>query len=258
MSALTRRDVFGLAALAAAGRLPLLGTSRLPAAAAPVQGYLSEHAPASGSANPGLLVYDVLRWTRTDPETGETRNVKIGSLEIERVQEDGAVKLNVRQRTSYSQPVNRLEAEALCDDDAWLSMRCWKLKSWTEGREDSVYESEGEVVGSQWRSNDGISESMGRFQRPMISQWSLPIALAGGELEEGSVTLLEDLAAIKPRQTIRPGPEVRAPYQGKEHAFTSWVQTGPAVLPIHYLVDGNHLPQLMTQGALAWALQRAE
>ena len=258
MSALTRRDVFGLAALAAAGRLPLLGAARLPAAASPVQGYLSEHAPASGPGSPGRLVYDVLRWTRTDPATGETRNVKIGSLEIERVQEDGALKLNVRQRTSYSQPVNRLEAEALCDDDAWLSMRSWKVKSWTEGREDSVYESEGEVVGRRWRSNDGISESIGLFRRPMVSQWALPAALARGELKGGSFTLLEDFAAIKRQQTLRLGPEVRVPYQGKEHTFSSWAQTGPAVLPIHYLVDGNRLPQLMTQGALAWALQRAE
>ena len=70
--------------------------------------------------------------------------------------------------------------------------------------------------------------------------------------------MLEDLTLLKPGQRLAEGPEARVPYSDGEHALKTWAQTGPAILPIHYLVDEQGLPQLITQGALAWALQRAE
>ena len=77
--------------------------------------------------------------------------------------------------------------------------------------------------------------------------------LLGADMESG--VLVEWL--VKPGQRLAKGPEVRVPYQDGEHVFTTWAHTGAGVLPIHYLLDEHGLPQLMTQGALAWALQRA-
>lgn len=259
MSAITRRDAFGLAALAAAGRLPLLGASPMPAAATPVQGYLSAHGPAAGKARPKLLEYAVLRWTETKPATGETKNVEIGRLEIETAKQDDGLRLIVRQRTSYSRPVNRLEAEALCNDDGWLTLRSWRVKSWIEERDDCVYEAEGDIVGKRGRVHDGISERI-LYNLPSATtcQWALPMALASPKATGGGFTLLEDLTLVRPDQLLARAPDVRVPFQDGEHELRSWAHTGQGVLPIHYLVDEKGLPQLMTQGALAWALQRAE
>ena len=262
MKTLTRRDVFslagGAAALAAAGRLPLLGAAPLPASVAPVEGYLRENEPAAGPKSARLLEYAVLRWTQTDPATGETQNVEIGRLEIEAAKHGDGVKLSVRQRTSYSKPLNRLEAEAVCNDDGWLTVRSWKGKSWIEERDDLLYEATGEIVATRGRIDDGISERIVYNLPPAVaSQWGLPMALASGKLKGGEFAMVEDLTLVKPGQRLAKGPEVRVPYKGGERVLTSWAQTGPGVLPIHYLVDEHGLPQLMTQGALAWALQRA-
>ncbi len=262
MRALTRRDVFTLAgaaaALAASGRLPLLGAAPMPAAASPVQGYVRTHEPAAGPARPGKLEYAVLRWTETDPATGETKNIEIGRLEIETAKQGDGVKLTVRQRTSYPRPVNRLEAEAACNDDAWLTLRSWRVKSWIEERDDCLYEAEGDIVASRGRVDDGISERV-TYNLPAVvtSQWALPMALASGKAAAGGFALLEDLTLVKPDQLLAKGPPVRVPYQDSEHVLTSWAHTGQGVLPIHYLLDQNSLPQLMTQGALAWALLQA-
>ena len=259
MNAITRRDLFGLAALAAAGRLPLLGASAASAAVSPIQGYVNTRAPASGSAKPRLLVYDVLRWTQTRPATGETRNIKIGSLEIEEDRGTDGVKLSVWQRTSYSQPVNRLEAEAVCNDDGWLTLRSWRVKSWIEDRDDSLYAASGDIVGARGRVNDGISEHrLYNLSRVTTCQWGIPVGLASGKAIGGGFTLLEDLTLVRPYQMLKKGPEVRVPYRDSEHTLATWAHTGQGVLPIHYLLDASGLPQLMTQGALAWALQRAE
>jgi hypothetical protein len=262
MKTLTRRDVFslagGAAALAAAGRLPLLGAAAMPAAATPIEGYLRAHAPAAGTAKPRLLEYAVLRWVQTDPATGETENVEIGRLEIEAAKQDDGVKLAVRQRTSYPRPVNRLEAEAVCGDDGWLTLRSWRVKSWIEERDDCLYEAKGEIVGTRGRIDDGISERMVyNLPAAVTSQWAIPMALTLGKAAAGGFTMLEDLALVKQDQVLAKGPAVRVPYEDAEHDFASWVHTGQGVLPIHYLVDANGLPQLMTQGVLAWALQRA-
>jgi hypothetical protein len=223
-----------------------------------VEGYLNANAPASGPRHPKRLEYAVLRWTETDPATGETKNIEIGRLEIEASRQDGGVQLSVRQRTSYPRPVNRLEAQAQCNDDGWLTLRSWRVKSWIEERDDCLYEAEGDIVGSRGRVDDGISERM-LYNLPASTtcQWALPLALASGKADGGGFTLLEDLTLVKPDQLLEKAPAVRVPYLQSEHVFTSWAHTGQGVLPIHYLLDENGLPQLMTQGALAWALQRA-
>jgi hypothetical protein len=168
------------------------------------------------------------------------------------------VKLSVRQRTAYPRPVNRLEAEALCNDDGWLTLRSWKMKSWIEERDDCLYEASGEVVGTRARVDDGISErTLYNLPAAVTSQWSLAMALASGKASAGGFAMLEDLTIVRPDQTLAKGPAVEVPYQDGVHKLTSWAHTGQGVLPIHYLVDENGLPQLMTQGALAWALQGA-
>jgi hypothetical protein len=166
--------------------------------------------------------------------------------------------LKVRQRTSYSQPVNRLEVQAICNDDGWFTVRSWKGKSWIEERDDLSYEMTGDIVGTRGRIDDGISERIVYNLPPAVaSQWGLPMALASGKLKGGEFAMVEDLTLVKAGQRLAKGPEVRVPYKGGERVLTSWAQTGPGVLPIHYLLDEHGLPQLMTQGALAWALQRA-
>lgn len=257
---MTRRDAFGLAGraavLAAAGRLPLLGAGELPPAAVPIEGYLRTHEPGTGT--PRRLEYAVLRWTDTDPRTGETVNVDIGRLIIETERASDGVTLRVSQQTKYSQPSNTLEAEALCRDDEWLSLRRWRVAGRIRERDDCLYEAEGSIDGGRGRLDDRIAErELGDLGPRAVCQWALPAAFALGKQPQGEFTMLEDLTLVKKGQRLSPADAVRIPYSGGEQTLRTWVHTGYAVLPIHYLVDENGLPQLMTQASLAWALQRS-
>ena len=64
------------------------------------------------------------------------------------------VKLSVRQRTAYPRPVNRLEAEALCNDDGWLTLRSWKVRSWIEERDDCLFFEPRSITDTGWQRLD--------------------------------------------------------------------------------------------------------
>ena len=57
------------------------------------------------------------------------------------------------------------------------------------------------------------------------------------------------------RAAERPRKQLRSRVAGKGVSLDSYVQTGCAVLPTHYLVDQNGAVQLITQDGVNWALQ---
>jgi hypothetical protein len=262
MSEMTRRETMGLAGgvatLLAAGRLPVLGSpSGLPAAVSPLQGYLSTHAPGAGAARAAKLKFSILRWTQSNPRSGETENPEIGKLELGVARQGADLRVTIVQTTRYSSPQNRLHAEAICSSGELLSLKSWRVKTSIDGRDDTDYEAEGEFDGRWALIRDGMAERRFAASAPLACLWTLPLAVAaGGKLPE-RFDLLDDLLLHKPGQRLRAGGPVMVPYQSGEHQLRAWSHTGPGVLPIHYLVDGAGLPQIVTQSALAWALEEA-
>ncbi|MBI1353806.1 MAG: hypothetical protein GC160_05620 [Acidobacteria bacterium] len=258
MSKTTRREALTLAAWAAAGRLPLLGASATPAGASPVQGWLAGAAPGEGSAPARTLRYAVLRWTETDPKTAVTKNAEIGRLELAMDRQGDQTRVRVVQTTKYSQPHNRIEAEILCRRDPLLSLQSWKLTSTIEQRADCRYEASGRVEGHEVRLSDGLSERSFPVDGPLVCPWTLPFSTsAHAELPE-RFALLDELLLYKPDQRLRREASVSLPYRDGERKMSCWSQRGTGVLPLHYFADDQGRCQLVTQSALAWALQEAE
>ena len=259
MSGSTRRDALGLAgavaALAGAGRLPLLGAGAdLPVGLSPVQGFLRRHAlpgpvPSSSSSR-----YSILRWRTTDPRSGETTNQEIGQLELHAERRSEQVIVNLLQTTRYSQPRNRLEAEIVCSPDPILSLRSWKLDSAADERDDSRYSISGRRDGDTVRIEDGMSERVFEVAGPLVSQWTLALAIGADPPSRARFGLLEDLLLYKPDQRLVPEATVEVPFLDGSHQLACCSQRGPAVLPVHYFADAEGRTQLVTQGALAWAL----
>ena len=259
MSAPTRRTALGMAtavtALAAAGRLPLLGESHaVPVGLSPVRGYLGSHSLATGPAGATAQRYDVLRWRATDTRSGDTRNERIGSLELSVGRAGSEVRVTVLQTTRYSRPRNRLEARITCNADRFLSLQSWTLDSAIEGRDDCRYGASGQRDGDLVRIEDGLSERVISVEGPLVSQWTLMLAAAAEPAIDGSVGLLEDLLLHKPGQRCAPEPSVRVRLAGQTHELRCSSCRGMGVLPVHYFVDASGFTQLVTQGALAWAL----
>ena len=256
MSGATRRDALGLAgggaALAAAGRLPLLGAG-LPVGLSPVQGFLQRHAPSEQASRGSSREYKVLRWRSTDTRSGETTNEEIGRLELHAERQADPVVVNVIQTTRYSRPRNRLEAEIVCSPDPLLSLRSWKLVSTVDER-DGRYEISGLHDGDKVRIEDGMSERVFEVAGPLVSQWTLALAIGAGPVQPARFGLLEDLLLYKPDQRLDAEAPVEVPFLDGLHRLGCWSQRGPAVLPIHYFADASGRTQLVTQGLLAWAL----
>ena len=257
MSGSTRRDALGLAggvaALAAAGRLPLLGAG-LPVGLSPVQGFLRRHAPSGQASRGSSREYAVLRWRKTEPRSGETTNEEIGRLELHAERQADPVVVNVIQTTRYSRPRNRLEAEIICSPDPLLSLRSWKLVSAVDEREDGRYVVSGRRDGDKVRIEDGISERVFDVAGPLVSQWTLALAIGAGPPQPTRFGLLEDLLLYKPDQRLLAEATVDVPFLDGSHRLGCWSQRGPAVLPVHYFADASGRTQLVTQGILAWAL----
>lgn len=259
MSGSTRRDALGLAgavtSLAAAGRLPLLGApAGLPVGLSPVQGFLQRHAPSGQASRGPSQQYAVLRWRTTDPRTGETTNQEIGRLELHVERQADQVVVKVMQTTRYSKPRNRLEAEIVCSPDPLLPLRSWKLDSTVDERDDLRYAISGRRDGDTVRIKDGMSERVFDVAGPLVSQWTLALATGAGPPPRTRCGLLEDLLLYKPDQRLVAEATVEVPFLDGAHQLRCCSQRGPAVLPIHYFADARGRTQLVTQGALAWAL----
>ena len=257
MSGSTRREALGLAgsvtALAAAGHLPLLGAD-LPVGLSPVQGFLRRHAPPGHASRGSSQQYVVLRWRATDPRSGETTNQEIGRLELHAERQADQVVVNAVQTTRYSKPRNRLNAEIVCSPDPLLSLRRWKLDSTVDERGDGRYAITGRRDGDTVRIEDGMSERVFDVEGPLVSQWTLVLATAAAPPPRAPFGMLEDLLLHKPDQRLVAEATVEVPFLNGLHRLACCSQRGPAVLPIHYYSDERGRTQLVTQGALAWAL----
>ena len=259
MSGPTRRDALGLAGavagFAAAGQLPMLGAREdVPVGLSPIQGYLRQHALSSQVSRGSSQQYAVLRWRTTDPVSGETTNQEIGRLELQVQRLADQVVVNVIQTTRYSQPRNRVEAEIVCSPDPLLSLRTWKLDSMLGERDDCRYAISGRRDGDVVRIEDGMAERVFNVAGPLVSQWTLALATAADPPLRGRFGLLEDLLLYKPDQRLVTESTVNVPFRDESHQLNCCSQHGPGVLPIHYFADGLGRTQLVTQGALAWAL----
>ena len=259
MSESTRREALGLAgavaALAGTGHLPLLGArASLPVGLSPVEGFLRNHALSGQASRSASQTYVVVRWRATDPRTGETTNEEIGRVELHAERQADQVVVNVLQSTRYSKPSNRLEAEIVCSPDPLLSLRSWKLDSAVDDRDDARYAMSGRRDGDTVRIEDGLSERVFEVAEPLVSQWTLALAIGAGPPSRARFGLLEDLLLYKPDQRLVAEATVQVPFQDGPHRLACYSQRGPAVLPIHYFADARGRTQLVTQGALAWAL----
>jgi len=67
--------------------------------------------------------------------------------------------------------------------------------------------------------------------------------------------LLQDLSLFKPNQSLVYDGERRVKLQGGQTVtLQTYAQTGRGILPIHYLLDAEKRPQLVTSSILSWAL----
>jgi hypothetical protein len=92
---------------------------------------------------------------------------------------------------------------------------------------------------------------------PVVTQWHVPDLLMrqSGPRLRLSFDLLQDLSLFKPNQRLVYDGQTEVPVEnGRTVTLETYAQTGEGILPIHYLLDAEGRPQLVTCGFLSWAL----
>jgi hypothetical protein len=250
------------AIFAAQGYLPLLAAQRdkraqrpegsgncfiEPCAIEPITGYLGQFTPVAGTMTGNFSArYALIHWQSAG---AKSKNLERGSMDI--VWKAG--NLNTKEiRTN--RPANTVKTSIQCAGE-WNAAKEWTLDSSIDGRKENGFVETGTwdgkamtVKSKSWTQKDSTGN-------PLIARWALLPLLASGKIKKAPLTfdMLED-STLRANQTIRYEGETSIPVKDGTARLLSYVQTGDAVVPTHYMVDVRGRVQLITMSMVNWAL----
>ncbi len=265
------------AALAGAGRLPLLSAqteagssidaSTGPHAVKPIRDHLTRFSPAKtplGKGGDYALAYDIVHWNWVNNRPGTSGNSVLGRVGIERRAAGDRVIYEVNQRTRIGGVDNFLDARVVCEAGDLNPLGEWTLSSYSK----SV---KGELDPLSSLSEKGTCDH-GRIRiesdghkygfnagNSVVTQWTVLDFLMrrANPASSAKFDLLEDLSLFKPDQElVYDGVTPVELKRGGIVELQTYAQTGQGVLPIHYLLDGQGRPQLVTNSILSWSLSQ--
>jgi hypothetical protein len=186
-------------------------------------------------------------------------NPVIGQITVQRQAAPGGASFEVHQRTRIGGVDNVIEARIECAGEA---LRAWKVRTYHTGQTGAVVPRSdmteaGRVQGGQVQIDAGTHRYGYTARNGVVTQWTLLDLLIRRADPALSLTvdLLQDLALFKPDQVVRFDGETRLTLQaGTVVTLRTYAQTGEGVLPIHYLIDREGRPQLVTGCMVSWAL----
>ncbi len=255
------------AALAAHGYLPLLAAEKgtppkrrtwglspnpyvEPCAIEPITGVLPIFSPVAGAAMSGAFSaqYSLLAW---EMAADRSKNRPMGSMRVHF--EKGRCRTLETRSGKGDAPACSIEIEVQLGSDKTASQ--WTLESRVDGRghvrliEEGVWDGKKMTVKANTFSRQYATAS------PLIHRWALLPLLASGNIKKAPLTfdMLDD-SALRSNQTLRYEGAIEIPVQGGIATVDSYVQTGYAVLPTHYLVDAKGRVQLITMATVNWVL----
>ena len=263
------------ATLVATGRLPLLSAqtdsdsgidaSTGPYATKPIRSYLRGFSPADvplRKQQQYSLTYDIIHWGASNSKTGMPTNSVLGQVVIKRSVAKGRVRYEVVQQTRIGGVNNFIEAQITCKADDWNSLRQWTLRTYHIGPDGEIdplskITENGNCKSGQIRIDGGGYKYGYAAKNPVVSQWTVPDFLIRKASPTLNVTfdLLQDLSLFKPNQSLFYDGLTNLKLKGGQTAtLQTYAQIGEGILPIHYLLDMQGRPQLITSSILSWAL----
>lgn len=262
------------AVLASAGRLPLLSAeesigsgidaSTEPYAVKPVRDHLSRFMKVK--TIPGskkyVLTYDIVHchWSKGQRDT--FANTVIGEVTINRKEASGQVVYKVSQETLIKGVNNFIKAQIICDTDDLNSLRRWNFQSYEVDPKCNISSlskltEKGSCRDGSIRVDSGNHQYGFYTKRKVLSQWTIPDVLIHKAKLKPKLTfdLLQDLSLFKPNQIpVYDGETHFRCKDGRSVALQTYAQRGKGILPVHYLLDGQGWPHLITSSMVSWAL----
>jgi hypothetical protein len=262
-------------ALAATGRLPLLSAepgssssidaSTGPCAVKPIRDHLKRFSLTNRPQRKQehySLTYDIVHWNWIKGKRGTFTNSVVGQVTIKRKAINDRVIFDIAQKMRIGRVDNFVQAKIICEADNWNSLRKWTLHSYyttLKGKVEPLSEltEKGQCNEGRIQIENGNYEYEFSVKNPVVTQWTIPDFLSRKANPALNVRfdLLQDLSLFKPSQfLIYDGLTPVKLKDGRTVTLQTFAHTGQGILPIHYLLDDQGYPQLVTSSILSWAL----
>lgn len=251
--------------LAAQGYLPLLAAEKAkkarrggeggsgnwftePCAIEPITGYLDTFSPVKTGrmAEAFKARYTLVHWKSA---AAKSHNAERGSLEAE--WQAGQLKT---AETRQLNPDHVVRTSVKCAGE-WNTVSEWNLNASFAGRNNQNFTETGTWDGKTMTVKAESWTQEYATAHPLIARWSLLPLVASGKIRKSPLVfdMLDD-STLRPTQTLRYVDEITIPIQGGSTKLSSYVHTGNAIVPTHYLVDADGRVQLITMSMISWAL----
>ena len=231
-----------------------------PYAVRAIREYLKDFSPVDRDATDFenfTLTFRIVNWVFAPNVPAPNPTSEMGSLIIQRRVRNGEIEYQIEQQTEVG-GTNHLEAQILCEDNELDTLKSWNIK--TRYMLPSGKEDERLVLAESGTNREGTirlgSGQSFQAENPVVSQWTVlhHLMTRGNEHTHSSFELLQDLSLFKPNQTLMYDGPLRIDNKDGLNVGT-FVQIGSGIQPIHYLLDDQMRPQIVTFSILAWILK---
>ncbi len=231
------------------------------AALNPVSAYLQSYVPPDGILDPmqrQTLTFEIVGWG-----TGKDRqNVSVpilGEVTVVRTPSSDAVQYEVTRRLGKEETMT---GRFRCRTDRWHSLEEWqyeyKLSSGQQNINKLTFTSQsGKKAGGNVTIRTDRAESVLACPTPLLCRYGV-LDMSGRLNEfckpEHAFTLLHEPSGLRPGQRFRQDAGDVLP-GGRKPPIETVLQTGPATVPTHWIVDEQGRPLFVTAFLTSWALK---
>lgn len=231
------------------------------AALNPVSAYLQSYVPPDGILDPTrrqTLAFEIVGW-QTGNDRRSVSTPILGEVTVVRTPSSDAIQYEVTQRLGKEEAMT---GRFLCRTDAWHSLEEWQYQyGLSTGRQDidrlTFSSQSGKNAGGDVTIRTDGAESVLACPKPLLCRYGL-LDMAGRFKEfcesENVFALLHEPSGLRPEQRFRRDAGDVLPGGGKRPIETV-LQTGPATVPIHWIVDEQGRPLFVTAFLTSWALK---
>ena len=232
-----------------------------PAALNPVSTYVASYVPPEGALDPArrqTITFDVIGWT-TDKGRQNVSTPVVGEITVSRNPLPEAVEYEVTQRLGKQET---MAGQFRCWMDRWHSLADWEFEYTLSANQDSIArltrtQQSGKREGENVVIRTNGAESVFACPAPLLCQWGmLDAAWRMREFCEApsEFTLLHVPSGLRPRQRFREDRRVVLP-RGNNAPIQTFLQTGDATVPTHWIVDSQGRPLFVTAFLISWAMK---
>lgn len=230
----------------------------------PVSSYLQSYAPPEGPFDPDRaqrLVFDVVGWKTDKGRKAPTAPI-LGEVSVVRTPSSGEVRYEVAMRNGENET---LTGTLRCGTDPWRALKSWEyvhaldagapnLSAWTQTR------CAGTCDGGKVTLRQDGAETVQEITGPVLCRCGLIDAaprFADLCAKAGTFAVLEVPSGLRRDQALAEDESGRLP-DGGTTPIRTFLQTGPATLPTHWIVDESGKPLFITAFLTSWALKAIE